>query len=130
MAAVDCTIDDLLRSLDTWIPLWFGDVASNTGDTVCIPEEYTTLMAITRYSASGEIYQNGPLTISNSTINLSEQRLDYVKTEYGCRIYRLVGVASYTDNFLMLYGKLAINLYYKFIDLLSLFSRREVMRIG
>lgn len=130
MAVVDCTIDDLLKKLDTWIPLWFGDVASNTGDTVLIPVEYGSIFALCRYISTGGVYYSGPFPITNSTINLSEQRLDYVKTEYGCRIYKLVGVSDYTDNFLMLYGKLAINLYYKFIDFLSLLSQMEVMRIG
>lgn len=110
MAAVDCTIDDLLRNLDTWIPLWFGDVASNSGDTVLIPVEYNKLFVLYRYKSTNEVDSCEPQDIIDGTIELGEQRLEYIETKYGCRVYRLVGVSEYTDNFLMLYGKLAINL--------------------
>lgn len=106
MAAVDCTIDDLLNKLNEWIPIWCGDVAYQSGDTVAIPVEYETIYAICRYSTDGSMQNYGPHTITNSTISMGEQELQYISTSYGCRIYRLVGLFSYTDNFLMLFGKL------------------------
>lgn len=137
MATVDCTINDLLVKLNEWIPIWCGEIGSNIGDTVAIPVEYKWIYGITRYNAAGDLYANGPCRTLESSLNFTEQRLDYVNTVYGCKIYKIVGVDSYTDNFMMLFGKLTDdpntkNLYYKFLDtLLSLFSKkREVIING
>lgn len=106
MAAVDCTIDDLLNKMDEWIPLWCGDVGTQLGDNVAIPVEYKQLYALTRYSSGGDFYVNGPVQIGDTDIPLDEQALQYINTVHGCRIFRLNGVLNYTDNFLMLFGKL------------------------
>lgn len=106
MAAVDCTIDDLLNKMNEWIPLWCGDVGTQLGDNVAIPVEYKQLYALTRCISTGKFYVNGPVQIGDANINLTEQELQYVNTIHGCRIFRLNGLDSYTDNFLMLFGKL------------------------
>lgn len=106
MVAVDCTIDDLVNKMNEWIPLWCGDVATQLGDNVAIPVEYKQLYALTRYRSDGRFYANGPVQIGDTDINLMEQELQYVNTIHGCRIFRLNGVYSYTDSFLMLFGKL------------------------
>lgn len=109
MAVVDCTIDDLLSKLTEWIPLWQGDVVNNIGDTIAIPVEYSKLKGVLKYDTIGSI-QTYDRDIINGVIDLGEQTMTYINTVHGCRIYRLAGVSSYTDNFLMLFGKLATNL--------------------